>query len=428
MIRSRLIVLACLLMFGATLAVWANGSQQTSTSPSATHKATITWWSPNFEDPMNTALAKKYEAHNPNVKVNVDTTVATGLKNKILVALQSGSVPNVIDVQVGWNVPYAATGTLLALNQYVANSKVVKPSDFFSANWNSVKYEGKIYGIPYRAGAHAFFYNKSMYSAAGLNPNSAPATWQQLINYSKKLTHSSGNNPTYGIGIVGGGEVGNMIYDAVPYIWMNGGRVLTANDKKAVINKKAAVQAIKFYTDLYTKYHVVPPSVLGNDGVSNRNLFAQQKIAQYQSGIYDIPPLKKAAPNLKIGFGLIPHPRGAKTSAVLGGWNFVIPKAASNKNATWDFVQYLSEPANMAYYTDTFPATSTALKNKRFHQPQDKYFAEMLKYTRLTPSVKGWVQMESIIQKSVQSILLGNATAQQAMNAAASKMQGLLQQ
>ncbi|HUZ18077.1 MAG TPA: extracellular solute-binding protein, partial [Spirochaetia bacterium] len=215
MIRKKVLLAASFFLLTGALAVWASGSSEKA----ASGPVTLTWWSPNFNDPNGTNLAQKYMQENPNVKVNVQETVATGLDQKILVALQSGSAPDVIDIQVGWTIPFAATGQLLALDSYIAKSKIVVPSDFFPANWNASKYDGKVYGIPYRAESHAFIYNKGMYSAAGLDPNSAPADWNQLLAYSQKLTNTSGSKPVYGVGVVGGGEVGNMIYNMVPWIW-----------------------------------------------------------------------------------------------------------------------------------------------------------------------------------------------------------------
>jgi multiple sugar transport system substrate-binding protein len=415
----KLVLLVLIVSLGGI--AWAGGGQESSKGP-----VTVTWWAPNFNTPRDLELAKKYMAAFPNVKVDVQETVAQGLQDKVLVALQSGSVPDVIDIQTGWNIPYASTGQVLALDSYIAKSSVVKKEDFWPANWGSAVYSGKVYGIPYRAESHGFIYNKKHYTAVGLDPARGPANWKELVAYAQKLTRTADGKKIYGYAICGGGEIGNMIFNMLPQIWMNGGDVLSSDYKKVTINEPPAVEAVQFYTDMYVKYHVSPETTLQNGGNQNRDLFAQEAVSQFQSGSYIIPVVRKANPNVEMGFAMIPPPEGKKPAAVLGGWNFMIPLKTANKNASWAFVEWLAQPDNMAYYTDTFPATATAMKNPRFSNPDFKAFIDMLPYTRISPPIKGWIQMQAAIFKEVQNVLLGQKQVKPAMDDAAAAMTKLL--
>jgi len=414
-----LVLLMCALTL--TTGLWASGSGEPPNK-----KATVTWWAPNFNDPRSDTLAAKFMKDNPNITIDVQKTVSAGLQDKILVAIQSGTTPDIIDGQLGWVVSYAATGQLSALDEGIARSKSIVPSDFVPGAWSGMKYNGKIYGIPYRAESHAFLYNKNMYRDAGLDPNTPPKTWTDLLQNARKLTKATGDKPVYGLGICGGGEVGNMITLLMGFIWMNGGDVVSSDYKRITINEPAAVEPVKFYTDLLTTYKVAPPSTLQNDGTAMRNLFIQGSIAQFQQGSYAIAPIHKDAPGIELGFGPIPAPVGKKPASVLGGWAYIIPKAAPSGNAAWSFVDWLSQTDNMAYYTDTFPATNAAMKNARFSNPEFKAFLDMTPYARLTPPLKGWVQMTSVIFKEVQAIMLGQKDTQKAMDDAAAQMTPLL--
>lgn len=387
---------------------------------------TVTWWAPNFNADRSDQLAARYMQAHPGVTIDVQKTVAAGLQDKILVALQSGTAPDIIDTNIAWVYSYASTGQLQALDDWISRSSVVKAKDFMPGAWDGMKYQGKVYGIPYRAESHAFIYNKGMYRAAGLDPNHAPRTWDELLAYSQKLTKPTGDKPVYGIGLCGGGEVGNMITILLGLIWENGGEVVSPDLKRITINLPASVEAVKFYTDLLVKYKVAPPSTLQNDGTAMRNLFIQKGIAQFQQGSYALPPIHKDAPDIELGFGPIPAPAGKKPSAVLGGWAYMIPSSAASKDAAWGFVDWLSRTDNMAFYTDTFPATDAAFKAPRFSNPEFKEFIAMTPYARLPLPLKGWVQMTSIIFKEVQAVMLGQKNAQKAMDDAAAQMTPLL--
>lgn len=410
------------LLAAAAAAFAGGGSDKPSSQP-----ATITWWAPSWNDPRSDELAAKFMKENPNIKVEIQKTVGQGLQDKILVALQSGSGFDVADAAVTWIYAYASTGTVAPLDEFVSKSKVIDRKDFWPANWDSGLYDGKLYAIPYRSEAHAFIYNKAMYKAAGLDPAKPPVTWKDVLEYSQKLTKSGGDKPVYGMALVGGGEVQNILYTMLPYIWSNGGDIVSKDLKKCTLNQPAAVEAVKFYTDLLTTYKVAPPSTLQNDGTAMRNLFIQEVVAQFQQGQYALAPIHKDNPKIELGFGMLPVPEvGKKPAALLGGWSYVVPKASKNKEAAWKLIEFLSKPENMGYYTDTFPAASTAMNLPRFSNPELKVFGEMLPYIRQAPPLKSWIQIMTIFQKEVQAIMLGQKSAQQAMDDAAKQIDPLL--
>jgi ABC-type glycerol-3-phosphate transport system substrate-binding protein len=393
-------------------------------APSA-RAADVVWWAPNWGLERAQELAKKFEAANPDTKVKIEVTVSDGLQNRVLAALRSGSTPDVIEIQNGWNIPMATTGTLLALDDLYAKNKLDQ-ADFVQAALNLSKTDGKLYGVPYRVEAHAVYYNKGAYKEAGLDPNKPPKTWAELVDTAKKLTKTVNGKPQYGFAITGGGEFGNTVFRSVPFIWMNGGSILSDDMKKVVVNQKPAVEAVEFYANMLTKDKVSPPSTLQNDGTALRRLFIAGTVAQYQSGQFDLASIKKENPNIEIGAMPIPAPDGKKTAALLGGWNFIIPAATKNKEGAQKLVAFLAEPANMGFYTDTFPARTSAMSLPRFEDPDLAAFKEMLPYARPAPAHKNWLQITQIYFNNLQRVLLGETTAQKAMDDAAADIQPLL--
>ena len=95
-------------------------------------------------------------------------------------------------------------------------------------------------------------YNKAHYKAAGLDPENPPKTWDELIAAGKALTKDG----RFGFAITGGGEVGNTIFRSLPFIWMNGGGIVSDDLKTAIVNQPAAVEAVTFYTDFLQERHL----------------------------------------------------------------------------------------------------------------------------------------------------------------------------
>ncbi|TCT33005.1 ABC transporter substrate-binding protein [Martelella mediterranea] len=381
----------------------------------------ITWWAPEFGADRAETLAQKFEEQNPDIKVNVERVVPSGLQNRVLVALQSGNTPDLIDVANGWTVPFAMTGQLLQLDDIVAEQGI-DLDDFLPAAVNTAKVDGKLYGLPFRAEAHAMIYNKGMFEKAGLDPDKFPETWSELNETASALTSGS----QYGMGIAGGGEVSNTVFRSLPFLWMNGGGILSEDLSSSILDAPESAEALEFYTD-FKADGLAPPSTLENDGTALRRLFIAETIAIYQSGQFDLASITQENPDIDIGTALIPHPEGKERSAILGGWNFVIPAAAKNKGDSAAFLNFLVQPENMGFYTDTFPARQSAMDMERFQNPQFEPFREMLQYARPQPAANNWVQITQMYFDTVQEILLGGADVKEVLTDTTQQIDSLLQ-
>lgn len=404
-----------------TAALWASTAAVVALGASYAAAGEIVWWTPNWSQARAEEMAKKFMAANPGITLKLEVTVADGLPTKILTALQSGNTPDLIEAQHGWVTPYAQQGLVIPLDELVTDKADYIPASLAYSNW-----DGKQWGIPYRVDALGVIYNRGMFKTAGLDPDKPPQTWPELVEAAKKLTgKNAAGKDQYGFAITGGGEFGNTVNRSLPFIWMNGGNLISPDMKTATVNEPATVEGVKFYTDFYVTEKVSPPSTLQNDGLANRRLFVAETIAMYQAGVFDVPVIKKENPGIDIGVMALPHPEGKATTAVLGGWSFIIPKGAKNPEDTKKFVAFMAEPDNMGFFTDTFPARKSAMSLPRFQDPIQQAFAQMLPFTTALPQHKNWIQITQRYFDGVQEVL-GGGDAQEAMDVAAEEINALL--
>jgi multiple sugar transport system substrate-binding protein len=376
----------------------------------------VVWWTPNWGEARAKELADKFMAANPGITIRMEVTVSNGLPERVLTALQSGSPPDIIEVQHGWVNGYAQAGLIVPLDDVIEEKE-----DYTPAALDYVTWDGKLWAIPYRIETHAIIFNKDLWTAAGLDPEAPPETWDQLVAAAKTLTESG----VSGFAITGGGEVGNTIFRSLPFIWMNGGGIVSEDLTTAVVNSPEAVEAVTFYTDFY-KNGYSPGSTLENDGLANRRLFIANQVATYQSGQFDVPAIRQENPNIDIGAFPIPHPEGKETAAILGGWSYVVPRDARNPEEAKLFLQFLNTSENQAFFTDTFPARVSSMSAERFNDPILASFKAMLPYGRPVPIHKAWVQITQAYFDGIQRILLEDQTVQESMDQANEEIQALL--
>jgi multiple sugar transport system substrate-binding protein len=398
----------------ARLLAWAASIAFLSTS--LVSAGEIVWWTPNWSEARAKQLAEKFTAANPGIAIRMEVTTADGLPQRVLTALRSGTGPGLIEVQHGWVNGYAQSDLIIPLDDALQDRADYTPAALDYVTWN-----GKLWAIPYRIETHSVIYNKGQYKAAGLDPDKPPQTWDELIAAAKALSKDG----KFGFAITGGGEVGNTIFRSLPFIWMNGGGIVSDDLKTAIVNKPEAVAAVKFYTDFY-KNKYSPSSTLQNDGTANRRLFIAETVAAYQSGQFDLGSIKKENPRIEVGVMPIPHPAGKQTAAVLGGWSYVVPKSAKNPDEIKAFLKFLNTSENQAFFTDTFPARQSSMKQPRFDDPLLASFKAMLPHGRPVPIHKSWVQITQAYFDGIQRILLGEQSVQEAMDQANEEIQALL--
>ena len=150
-------------------------------------------------------------------------------REAFLTAVAGGSPP---DVGTQWGyLDFMSRGVVVALDDYIASSDIVKEENFIPGNWEAIHYQGNIYGVPawecfVRRGLN---YNTRLVEEAGLNPDEPPTTWDETWVWHEALTKfdDSGNLLQIGLdpydaeGGVGPGSDGWFLTDSWGFTWFD---------------------------------------------------------------------------------------------------------------------------------------------------------------------------------------------------------------
>ena len=247
-------------------------------------------------------------------KVLDECTAATGVKiqrqaiprdeliNKVLLAAQSKQLPNVLRIDNPDLQQIADTGALAPLTDYG-----VDLTGLYKNLIDAGTYKGKVYGIAPGINGMALFYNKDMFTAAGLKP---PTTWAELTADAKALT----KNGVYGMAFSAPAtEEGSWQFE--PWLWGAGGDL-------SKLDSPEAVKALQFWTDLVKSGSASKSVVQWTQGDVN-DQFLAGKAAMQQNGVWNLSALEKS----KINFGIvpIPAPDGGAAPGPMGGEVLTIP-------------------------------------------------------------------------------------------------------
>ncbi|MET0237266.1 MAG: extracellular solute-binding protein [Kibdelosporangium sp.] len=259
----------------------------------------------------------------------------TDLTNKVLLAAQQRTAPNVLVVDNPVVSTLAEAGVLLANKAVGLDTAAVSPN---LAAAGTV--DGKTYGVPIGANTLALYYNKSVLSAAGVDPASVK-DWNSLDSALAKVKATGKKGITFA---AIGTEEGTFQF--LPWFWGAGAALTDLSSPPAV----AAVSLWKSWLDK----GYAPNSVIGNSQTTSWQEFAGGDYAFAENGTWQLRNAEKAG----FEYGVMPIPgRAGGTAPAPTGGEFVTVPAQGNEQAettAGKIANCLTDPANVL-------ATDTAL-------------------------------------------------------------------
>jgi raffinose/stachyose/melibiose transport system substrate-binding protein len=156
-----------------------------SSSAAAAKPVTIEWWHITTGDPGKTVFqnaADAYHAAHPNVTINITILENEAFKAKLQTTMQSGQVPDLFQSWGGGGMAdQVDAGLLKDLTTDVAPWK----DELNPGAMSIYQYKGKQYGIPWDLGMIGVWYNKDLFSKAGIT--ASPPTWDEFLADVDKL-------------------------------------------------------------------------------------------------------------------------------------------------------------------------------------------------------------------------------------------------
>ncbi len=106
------------------------------------------------------------------------------------------------------------------------------------------------------------------------------------------------------------------------------------------------------------------------------------------NGNFQLGTYQQYAPHLNYGVTTMPLPPGGTTCTTSGGFAWSIPQKAGNADDAWQFIEFASQPDNMAEIVigwTTLPTRVALLSDKRFNSDPVGKVA-----TKAVANARGW--------------------------------------
>lgn len=388
---------------------------------------TITFWDNNGgpgRTPIYTELIKRFEAANPDVKVEYVGIPSSSVQQKYDTAIAGGATPDVGGVTTSYLAHLVGQDALEPADERVENGALkgrLLPGLLETVRQTAP--DGRLYAVPASGNMDVIWYRSDRFEEAGI---AEPSTWDDLAKAATQLTKPAGNQ--YGFTIRGGaGSIFQLLAEAYSYSgvekFYEGGRSTVADPRNAELVRKVA--------ELYRK--ATPEADVNNNYTQMVAQFTGGTVAMMHHNLGSTADVMKALGPERVSAMPLPRgPSGKRTVVPNPTDGFAVFKGSGNREASWKFVEFLTSAESNGYWNEKvgqIPA-NTEVRGAEWIEknPAVKMALGVLEdpATVLVPAPVYLPEYSSITKTDTeplyQKVLLGQMSAQEFLDQLAAKL------
>jgi N,N'-diacetylchitobiose transport system substrate-binding protein len=420
--RVRLIAAALICACLAFSAATATGS---TASPTAANATTLTVWlqedaRDNWAGVVN-AANQAFERAHPDVNVKVEYQTWNQHLAKFDATIAGNNVPDVIEMGNTEMTKYMdakAFWDITSQKRNIPNSK-----SWLKGLEDSARLNGKLYGVPYYAGARAVIYRKDLYRAARIRK--APTSLAEYDAANRKLMKRYGKDRRFSALYF----PGQYWLAAMSFVYDYGGTIAKFRNGKWVgtLDSPQAIKALNVVKRLVNRYSRA--SKTGDEANPFQAVvFGQGKVGSIIANGWEwglALDTKKYSSKLKESqLGAYPMPshiKGKYMPTFLGGSDLAIPVQSNSRSLALEWIKTFTNSSSMtqlATQGKVIPNTTSLL---RLHNktPSLAPFARASQSSWFVPTAKNWVNVENA--RTIRTMLVRIVSNRHSVKSAAQR-------
>ena len=353
-----------------------------------------------------TALTKQFNKENPGITAKLLEFSTSADEQRAQFVQRQEAKSSECDVfysDVIWTAEFASQKWLYDMSPYVKT----KAKDLIPATLKTVTYDNKMWGMPQQTDAAFLYYRTDQVDAP-------PATWQEVYE-------QAGAND----GIVyQGAPYEGLTCDFLELAFAAGGKVLSEDGKKAMIDSPENLKALQFMAD-GVKKGIAAKGVTTYMEEESRRYWESGKATFMRNWPYAFALSQMKGTKVKGKFDVMPFPQfeGAGKAGILGGHNFVISVHSKNPGAALKFVDYFISPEvqETEFVDYSLAPTLAAVYDDPDVKKKYKFAGDLkqaVQQAEARPVSPVYPQISQAIYKNVNEALAGRTSPEQALKTA----------
>jgi multiple sugar transport system substrate-binding protein len=310
-------------------------------------------------------LVCAWNAANTDKPINLSYIPHTEMVDKIARGIATGDVPDLMGMDLIYAPQFENAGQLVDITDKIKDwpeLKTASPGHMTVATFNE-----RLYGVPLYADVSALFYNKDLFTKAGLDPNKPPTSLAELRTYADKITALGGETKGY---YLPGNCAGCNIFTVGPLMWASGATIEAGKCGDEPLVGDGVKQVLQFGRDM-VKAGNVPASAQAENGETFHLQFGSGNLGMMGTGNFNISLARDQMKGHEFEFGisLLPGMESGKYASFIGGDLVVVPNGSQRVDDAVSFMKFLlSDNTQVEVYAKALNLTT------RSDMADNKYF------------------------------------------------------
>lgn len=368
------------------------------------------------------ALTDAYVAENPDVNINaIYTGSYADTTTRAITASRGGNAPHLAILLSVDMFTMIDEDVIEAWDDHLSDEEIAEwIGGFYPAFLRNSQTEGKTWGIPFQRSTPVIYWNKEAFEAAGLDPETPPTTWDEMVEMGKQLTirDDAGNVSQWGVRIPSSGFPSWLFTGLVAANGQDG----LANDAgtEVYFDTPEVLEALEYLVSLSTEHGIMAPGMLDWGATPRAFMDGESAIAWTTTG--NLTNIRNNAP-FEFGVGMLPAK--VRPGAPTGGGNFYLFSGHGEEEtrAAIDFVKWATAPEQAAEwsiatgYVAPRPDTweTEAMREYAEEVPGAMVARDQLEYAVAELSTFEGPRITQILNDNIAAAIVGDKTPAEAL-------------
>lgn len=351
-----------------TVSLAACGGSNDSEGYGSSDGTTITFWNSftGADGDMLVEMVDKFNEENTD-GITVEMDISSDFDSQLSTAFAAGEGPTMILSSSAYRFTY---GDYLQDVSDVFEKTELNKDDFIQSYLDYCSDGEATYFIPFQVVGYYMYWNKDLFEAAGLDPDTPPATWDEWQSYAEQLTDPDSN-------VYGSGISYDYAYQIAHIMQRLGGLAVTDENGSWTANF-AGNEGYKEFLNMYKE--------MVDNGDNPLEADTDSMASAGQIGITVGGPWVSAGldtAGVDYGIGLIPQgDAGEMNSVEVIGFGITTAASEEEKEAAYKFIEWWntadeegSSPALEWSLNNGYPAYTYSVQDNEEYKSNEKLSA-----------------------------------------------------
>jgi multiple sugar transport system substrate-binding protein len=372
---------------------------------------------PTFTEYIEGVIAD-FEEQYPGTEVEWVDVPFEGAQEKFVADAAAGTLPDVVNLNPNFAQPLEAEGAFVNLDEAAPDVEEL----YVPGAWDAFQVPGQEghFGFPWYLTSEVTMYNQALLEEAGLDPESPPATFDELYSDARTLAQA-GAGDFYGIHPALENRVATDLAKlGVP--------LLDEEQTEWTFDTPEAVAYVEELKALYEE-GVMPPDSITETHAQEIEAYQAEQIALFPSGPNFLTIVRENAPDVAEQTAVAPQITGERGVANMAVMGLLVPTTSENQATAIEFAKFMTNAENQLEFSKIvtiLPSVTEALEDPYFTDTSDgtveslarSISAEQIQSAENLVPVQFDDRVKNALVGRIQLAMQGEISAEQALDEA----------